>query len=104
VFEGIVGARIGDATVEGGPGTYIVKPRNVAHTFWNPTDQPTRLLEIISPAGFENYFRELGEMIAAGTFSPERRAEAAARYELPAAGSEWIADLKATYGLKLLGE
>jgi hypothetical protein len=33
----------------------------VPHTFWNPTDQPTRLLEIISPAGFENYFRELGE-------------------------------------------
>jgi mannose-6-phosphate isomerase-like protein (cupin superfamily) len=104
VIEGVVGARIGDEIVEGGPGTYIVKPRNVPHTFWNPTDRATRLLEIISPAGFENYFRELGAMMADGSFSPERRAEAAARYELPAAGTDWIADLKARYGLRLLGE
>lgn len=104
VIEGIVGARIGDEMIEGGPGTYIVKPRNVPHTFWNPTDQPARLLEIISPAGFENYFRELGQMIEAGTFSPERRAELAARYDLPSAGADWISDLKARFGLKLLGE
>jgi mannose-6-phosphate isomerase-like protein (cupin superfamily) len=104
VIEGIVGARIGDEIVEGGPGTYIVKPRNVPHTFWNPTDMPARLLEIISPAGFENYFRELGRMIKDGTFSPEGRAEVAARYDLPSAGADWIADLKARFGLKLLGE
>jgi quercetin dioxygenase-like cupin family protein len=104
VIEGVVGARIGDEIVEGGPGTYIIKPRNVPHTFWNPTDQPARLLEIISPAGFENYFRELGQMIDAGTFSPEGRAEIAAKYELPSAGADWIADLKARFGLKLLGE
>jgi mannose-6-phosphate isomerase-like protein (cupin superfamily) len=104
VIEGVVGARIGDEIVEGGPGTYILKPRNVPHTFWNPTNQPTRLLEIISPAGFENYFRELGQMVDAGTFNLERRAEAAARYELLPPGAEWIPDLKARFGLKLLGE
>jgi mannose-6-phosphate isomerase-like protein (cupin superfamily) len=104
VIEGTVGARIGDEIVEGGPGTYIVKPRNVPHTFWNPTDLPARLLEIISPAGFENYFRELGKMIDDGTFSPESRAEVAARYDLPSAGADWIAELKARFGLKLLGE
>jgi mannose-6-phosphate isomerase-like protein (cupin superfamily) len=104
VIEGTVGARIGDEIVEGGPGTYIIKPRNVPHTFWNPTDQPARLLEIISPAGFENYFREFGHMIEAGTFSPEGRAEVEARYELSAAGVDWIADLKARFGLKLVGE
>jgi mannose-6-phosphate isomerase-like protein (cupin superfamily) len=104
VIEGVVGARIGDEIVEGGPGTYIIKPRNVPHTFWNPTDRPARLLEIISPAGFENYFRELGQMIESGIFSPEGRAEVAARYDLPSAGADWIADLKFRFGLKLLGE
>jgi len=104
VIEGLIGARIGDEIVEGGPGTYIIKPRNVPHTFWNPTDQPARLLEIISPAGFENYFRELGRMIAAGTFSPEGRAEVEAKYDLRSAGADWIADLKARFGLKLVGE
>jgi mannose-6-phosphate isomerase-like protein (cupin superfamily) len=108
VIEGVVGARIGDEIVEGGPGTYIVKPRNVPHTFWNPTDQPARLLEIISPAGFENYFRELGKMIEDGTFSPEARAEAAARYgsagTMTSWSGDWIVELKAKFGLKLLGE
>jgi quercetin dioxygenase-like cupin family protein len=104
VIEGTVGARIGDETIVGGPGTYIVKPRNVPHTFWNPTDVPARALEVISPAGFENYFRELGQMIASGTFTPERRTALADRYDLPSAGEDWIADLKARFGLKLLGE
>jgi hypothetical protein len=29
------------------------------HTFWNAGDQPARILGIISPAGFEKFFREL---------------------------------------------
>ena len=104
VIEGVVGARIGDDIVEGGPGTYIIKPRNIPHTFWNPGDTPARLLEIISPSGFEDYFRELWEMIRSGTFSPERRASVAARYDLPSAGTDWVPELKARFGLKLLGE
>ena len=104
VIEGVIGARIGDEIVEGGPGTYIIKPRNVPHTFWNPTDQPARLLEIISPSGFENYFRELGQMIQAGPFSPAGRAELEGRFGFQPAGADWIADLKARFGLKLAGE
>ena len=38
----------------------------MAH-FWNAGDGPCRILEIISPAGFEHYFDEL----AAGVGSPE---------------------------------
>jgi hypothetical protein len=35
----------------------------VAH-FWNAGDTTCRLLEIISPAGFEHFFNELGEQMA----------------------------------------
>jgi len=38
------------------------------HAFWNAGDQPARLLELISPAGFEHYFRELAPLLA----TPER--------------------------------
>jgi len=48
--------------VIGGPGDLIFKPRNQWHTFWNAGDQPARLLEIISPAGFERFFAELVEL------------------------------------------
>src|SRR5918993_419406 len=59
VLEGQVGALLGDEVVVGKPGDLIFKPRNQWHTFWNAGDQPARILEIISPAGFERYFAEL---------------------------------------------
>jgi hypothetical protein len=49
-------------------GDLVFKPRRVPHAFWNAGDQPARLLELISPAGFEHYFRELAPLLA----TPER--------------------------------
>jgi oxalate decarboxylase/phosphoglucose isomerase-like protein (cupin superfamily) len=45
--------------VTAGAGTWILKPRRQWHTFWNPGDEPCEVIEIISPAGFEHYFREV---------------------------------------------
>src|SRR5690348_2083284 len=59
VLEGRVGAQLGDEIVYGEPGDLIFKPRGQWHTFWNAGDEPARLLEIISPGGFEGYFEEL---------------------------------------------
>jgi mannose-6-phosphate isomerase-like protein (cupin superfamily) len=58
VLEGSIGALLGDSVVIGNPGDLIFKPREQWHTFWNAGGAPARVLEIISPAGFENYFRE----------------------------------------------
>src|SRR6266705_2294928 len=62
VLQGSVGALLGDAVAIGKPGDLIFKPRNQWHTFWNAGDEPARILEIISPAGFENFFRELVDL------------------------------------------
>src|SRR3712207_2282883 len=62
VLEGRMGALLGDDVVEAGPGDLVHKPRNQWHTFWNAGDEPCRILEIISPAGFEGFFRELSDM------------------------------------------
>src|SRR5215208_6045457 len=62
VLEGRVGALLGDEVVVGGPGDLIFKPRNQWHTFWNASDEPARLLEIIAPAGFERFFAELVDL------------------------------------------
>ena len=59
VTEGRIGALLGEHVVEAGPGALIFKPRNQWHTFWNAGDEPARILEIISPGGFERYFTEL---------------------------------------------
>lgn len=56
VLEGRVGALLGDEHLVAGPGDLIFKPRIQWHTFWNAGDEPARILEIISPAGFERFF------------------------------------------------
>jgi len=76
VLEGEIGVRIGEQEFTTGPGSYVLKPRGIPHTFWNPTDRPARLLEIISPAGLEAFFRELGSMLA-GPGEPDFAALAA---------------------------
>ena len=62
VLEGRMGALLGGDVVEAGPGDLVHKPRNQWHSFWNASDEPTRILEIIAPAGFEHFFRELVDM------------------------------------------
>ncbi len=59
VLEGRVGALLGSEELFGEMGQLIFKPRGQWHTFWNASDVPARLLEIISPGGFERAFREM---------------------------------------------
>jgi mannose-6-phosphate isomerase-like protein (cupin superfamily) len=83
VLEGRVGALLGDEVVYGEPGDLIFKPRGQWHTFWNAGAEPARLLEVISPAGFERYFEELVELLQqAGPPDPEALAALAARHGL----------------------
>jgi mannose-6-phosphate isomerase-like protein (cupin superfamily) len=66
VLEGTLGALLGDEVVTAGPGTWVHKPRDQWHTFWNAGDTPCEIIEIISPAGFESFFRELAAVMAGG--------------------------------------
>ena len=82
VLQGRMGALLGDDVVEAGPGDLVHKPRNQWHTFWNAGDEPTRILEIISPAGFEQFFRELDALGGAINADPEALAQLNERYGL----------------------
>jgi quercetin dioxygenase-like cupin family protein len=82
VLAGRVGALLGDDVVTGGPGDLIFKPRNQWHTFWNAGDEPARILEIISPAGFERFFAELVDLGGVTKAGPQALADLSTRYEL----------------------
>ena len=86
VLEGEVGVQIGDEVRYATAGDLVVKPRGVPHAFWNRTDEPARLLEIISPRGFERYFAELAPLLP-----PQREAP----------DFEGLAALQARYGLSM---
>ena len=103
VLEGRVGALLGDEVVVGGPGDLIFKPRNQWHTFWNAGDEPARLLEIISPAGFERFFEELVDLGGVTAADPQTLAQLCARYELEMDPSS-VSGLVERFGLKFPGE
>ena len=78
VLEGRIGAILGGEEFVAGPGDLIFKPRNQWHTFWNAGDEPASVLELISSAGIEDLFRELGRL--AEPPEPDALAAMAARY------------------------
>ena len=80
VLEGRMGADLGGEVVYAEPGDLVFKPRGQWHAFWNAGDERCRILEVISPGGFERYFEELVDLRARPT--PEAVAEIAARYGL----------------------
>jgi mannose-6-phosphate isomerase-like protein (cupin superfamily) len=80
VLEGRMGADLGGEVVYAEAGDLVFKPRGQWHAFWNAGDEPCRILEIISPGGFERYFEELVDLGERPT--PEGVAEIAARYGL----------------------
>jgi gentisate 1,2-dioxygenase len=82
VLEGRVGALLGDDVLIASPGDLVFKPRNQWHTFWNAGDEPARILEIISPAGFERFFDELVDLGGVTQAEPHILADLCARYEL----------------------
>jgi mannose-6-phosphate isomerase-like protein (cupin superfamily) len=85
VLEGAIGVRVGEEELYAREGDLVLKPRGVPHAFWNPTNRPALVLEMIAPAGFEGYFRELAPLIPRGG---------------PPDG-EAIAKLQAKYGMEM---
>jgi mannose-6-phosphate isomerase-like protein (cupin superfamily) len=100
VLEGRMGALLGDDVVEAGPGDLVFKPRNQWHTFWNAGDEPCRILEIISPAGFERFFQELVDMGGSTQADPDAFAQLRERYGLEMQ-PETVPELLERFGLRI---
>jgi hypothetical protein len=57
------------------------------------------MIEVISPAGFEEFFREVADMNDAGPPTLEAGAALSDRYGLLDAEPEWLADVIRRYNL-----
>ena len=102
VLSGPIGVRLGDQTIEEVPtGSWLAKPRSVPHAMWNVSDQPARVLEVVSPAGLESYFEKIAPVLQEhGPEWTERFYELANEYGLSVL-DDWSDELKATYGITL---
>jgi hypothetical protein len=76
----------------------------VAFKLWGPgtADTPARMIEIISPAGFECFFRDLADLLTAGSPSLADTPALAQSYGLEFGEPDWLPDVIALYGLDRL--
>lgn len=98
VTAGAIGFRSGSDEVVLEAGGYISKPRGELHTMWNAGPDEARMIEVITPSGFEVFFRELAEAFEARPPDPTALESLAASYGLvfdPA----WVPELMAKYAL-----
>lgn len=103
VLEGRMGALLGDEHLEAGPGDLVHKPRGQWHTFWNAGDEPCRILEIISPAGFERFFAALVELGGVAQAAPEELGALCQRFALDMDPSS-VPELVERFGVRFPAE
>jgi len=103
ILEGRMGALLGDEHLEAGPGDLVHKPRGQWHTFWNAGDEPCRILEIISPAGFELFFAELVDLGGVAHAAPEQLRDLCQRYALEMDPTS-VPDLIQRFGVRFPAE
>ena len=70
VLVGQVDYQLGDQAVTGAAGSTLYVPRGVRHAFANPHQEPALLLNVFTPAGYENFFGEMAGLLAAAQGQP----------------------------------
>jgi quercetin dioxygenase-like cupin family protein len=99
VLAGTVGVRLGDQVGDAPAGTFLVKPRGVPHAMWNATDEPAKVIEIVSPGGMEGYFEELAPTLT--RHDPPTAYYALADNYGITIRDDWIEPIENTFGVKL---
>ena len=86
VLEGVLTVCLGEETRQLETGSFVCVPLGVVHTFSNTSNSPVRFLNFNTPAGWENYMRDLAEAARAGPLTPEVIGNIASSYDFhPAA-------------------
>jgi quercetin dioxygenase-like cupin family protein len=66
ILDGQLTLWAGDAEVVADAGAVVAAPRGVPHGYRNTTERPATALCLYTPAGYENYFREVHAALARG--------------------------------------
>jgi mannose-6-phosphate isomerase-like protein (cupin superfamily) len=82
VLKGELAMRLGGETVTAAAGSFVLVPPGTPHTFSNPRSEPVTFLTVFTPAGFEQYFRDVAALLADGPLDPDAVAEVASAYDL----------------------
>lgn len=76
---------VGEEEFPAGPGAVVFAPRQVPHSHRRVVPRSGRFLTVISPAGFEGFFRDLSAAESAGGAGAEAYERASKKY-----GITWV--------------
>ena len=85
VLEGEHEFTVGGTVFDVGPGAVVFAPRGIPHSHRRVVPRTGRFLTLVSPAGFEGFFRELSDAERDGTIGPDAYARVSERY-----GITWL--------------
>lgn len=87
LLEGELEIMADDRTFTAGAGSFVYIPKGTLHAFRNVSTTPSKMLLLITPAGFEKFFFEVGQPARPGATAPllgteemERTIAAAPKY------------------------
>ena len=89
VLEGTLEMGIGERKLTGAAGSVMLVPRGMLHSLANPGPSPARMLIILSPPGYEGFWREMAELRArrGGPPDPETVLALQRKYRLTTGGA-----------------
>ena len=93
VLEGEMTFFIGDRTIKATPGTMVFAPRHVPHSFTIDSEQ-VRILVLNTPAGIEEFFKELSVPAPSMTLPPPA--------EIPYSEKQKMMALAPKYGFEIV--
>jgi len=96
ILEGEMTFYVGDQTIKARPGSFLFGPKDVPHAF-TVDSGPARLLFVLSPAGFEDLVRDMGEPARSLTVPPQPEAPPSE------AEMQQMAAIGAQHGVEILG-
>src|ERR687893_1444366 len=103
VLEGEMTFHIGEKTIKARPGSFVLGPRDVPHTY-TVDSGPARLLFLLSPAGFEGFVEAISKPAKARTLPPSKSEDPSDEDDTTdEAESESFAVLEARYGCEIVG-
>jgi mannose-6-phosphate isomerase-like protein (cupin superfamily) len=96
ILEGELTFYVGDQTIKARPGSFLFGPKDVPHAF-TVDSGPAKLLFVLSPAGFEDLVRDMGEPARSLTVPPQPEAPPSE------AEMQQMAAIAAQHGAEILG-
>ncbi len=86
VIDGEYRVRVGEELMTLHAGQSAFLPRGIPHTYANAGETTAKLLVLVTPGGFENFFRDVDLLCRAGTASPETLAPVGTKHGLEFVG------------------